>query len=269
MSLIHEALKKAEQQRQLGSVPTLGSPVLSTRRRRAWLGPLLSLLGAAILLGGAWWWMHQRPLPPAAANPATTAPALPAPATKPAADGQPVATPTPVPQHVARSPVEAEAPPASAWIPAPIHPGKEGAAGPRPSQRTAPQPKAAVPAATAPPARTTPPAPAAAGQPAVASPPAKLAPLPAVRPKANVTANSALPLYWELPYAERKDMPEFKISMHVYADKPADRFVILNGVRQKEGDDLPGGMKLDAIDADGIVVELTGKRFRVPRDGGY
>jgi hypothetical protein len=76
-------------------------------------------------------------------------------------------------------------------------------------------------------------------------------------------------MYWELPYAQRKDLPAFKISMHVYAAKPAERFVILNGVRQVEGDDLPGGMKLVSIDPGGITVESNGKRFRVPRGGGY
>lgn len=76
-------------------------------------------------------------------------------------------------------------------------------------------------------------------------------------------------MYWDLPYAERRDLPTFKISMHVYAENPVDRFVILNGVRQIEGDELPSGMKLVAIRVDGIVIEAEGKRFMVPRDGGY
>ena len=34
MSLILEALKKSEQQRRLGEAPTLGTPVVATRRKR-------------------------------------------------------------------------------------------------------------------------------------------------------------------------------------------------------------------------------------------
>ena len=43
MSLILEALRKSERERRLGSAPSIGSPVMSVRRRRNWL-PLLVVL---------------------------------------------------------------------------------------------------------------------------------------------------------------------------------------------------------------------------------
>lgn len=71
-------------------------------------------------------------------------------------------------------------------------------------------------------------------------------------------------MYWQLPYAERKDLPDLKVSMHVYAPEAADRFVIINGERLVEGDDLGGGITLVEIRRDGIVVGLSGKQFVVP-----
>ena len=67
MSLILEALKKSEQQRRLGEAPTLGSPVVSTRRRHSVL-PVLAVL--IVIAAGAGWWMTRQPAPP----PATPAP---------------------------------------------------------------------------------------------------------------------------------------------------------------------------------------------------
>lgn len=79
--------------------------------------------------------------------------------------------------------------------------------------------------------------------------------------------SQAPPMYWELPYAERKDLPEFDITMHVYTPDPHDRFVILNGVRQVQGDTLASGQKLIAINPDSITLEDNGHQFRVPRQG--
>jgi len=68
MSLILEALKKSEQQRRLGEAPTLGSPVVATRRRRSLLPILAILVIAAVAV--AWWLTRPRaPTPPAPAVP--------------------------------------------------------------------------------------------------------------------------------------------------------------------------------------------------------
>lgn len=76
-------------------------------------------------------------------------------------------------------------------------------------------------------------------------------------------------MYWELPYAQRRDIPELSITMHMYTENPADRFVIINGVRQVEGDTLPSGLKLIAINPDGITLDKDGQDFRVPRQGSH
>ena len=75
-------------------------------------------------------------------------------------------------------------------------------------------------------------------------------------------------MQWQLPLTIRKDLPELKLTMHVYSQQPAQRFVVLNGNRQVEGDDLGADVKLSEIRIDGAVLEFHGQRFLVPRGGG-
>jgi general secretion pathway protein B len=76
-----------------------------------------------------------------------------------------------------------------------------------------------------------------------------------------------LPTVWDLPYATRKDLPDLSLTMHVYADDPHQRFVVIKGDRHVEGDDLGSGVTLREIRADGMVLEFKGQRFVYPRDG--
>jgi len=76
----------------------------------------------------------------------------------------------------------------------------------------------------------------------------------------------SLMLLWELPYAKRREIPELKVTMHVFASEPARRFIIVNGDRHVEGDDLEG-LKVIEIRADGVVLEFDGQRFLYPRGG--
>jgi len=74
------------------------------------------------------------------------------------------------------------------------------------------------------------------------------------------------PAYSELPFATRKDLPALKLSMHVYAAEPLQRFVILNNSRMVEGD-KQDELSVREIRPDGIVLEFHGQRFFYPRDG--
>ena len=56
--------------------------------------------------------------------------------------------------------------------------------------------------------------------------------------------------------------------MHMYATDPHQRFVVIKGERHVEGDDLGGGVILQEIRADGMVLDYKGTRFVYPRDGG-
>lgn len=123
----------------------------------------------------------------------------------------------------------------------------------------APPPGAAAarPARTTAPARTPPrpeAAAAAPGNPAGSAPVAGTAPADAIK------------LIWELPYAVRRELPEIKLTMHVFANAPENRFVIINDARHVEGDDIDG-MKIVEIRSDGVLFEREGQRFLYPRGG--
>lgn len=57
-------------------------------------------------------------------------------------------------------------------------------------------------------------------------------------------------------------LPPIKLSMHMWDESPARRFVILDGQRMGEGD-RNGSIAVVAIERDGVVVERNGQRARI------
>lgn len=66
---------------------------------------------------------------------------------------------------------------------------------------------------------------------------------------------------WELPLAIRRDLPELSLSIHVFSAQPQSRFVLINGERRLEGDDLGQGARLLEIRREGALVEFRDYRF--------
>ncbi len=135
-----------------------------------------------------------------------------------------------------------------------------------------PPPRAPLTQAPVQVAATTPPAPAVAAPQTVATPPPAVAgaaqPTPSPTP-VTATAKAApdLPMYYELPFNVRKDLPALNVSMHVYAAVPEQRFVVIDGERKSEGEVVKDGLTLREIRSDGIVLDLRGQRFFYPRPG--
>ena len=69
--------------------------------------------------------------------------------------------------------------------------------------------------------------------------------------------------YWEVPQSVRESMPEFRITVLVYAPQPEDRFLLINGERLGEQDTLGGGVRLEEIRRDGAVFVYRKYRFLV------
>ena len=69
--------------------------------------------------------------------------------------------------------------------------------------------------------------------------------------------------FWQLPQAMRDGLPEFKINVLVYAEKPEDRFLLINGQRLVEKEELTAGVVLDEIRRDGAVFRYRNYRFLV------
>ena len=66
---------------------------------------------------------------------------------------------------------------------------------------------------------------------------------------------------WELPLAIRRDLPELSLSIHVFSTEPRGRFVLINGERRLEGDELGQGARLVEIRREGALVEFRDYRF--------
>ena len=71
--------------------------------------------------------------------------------------------------------------------------------------------------------------------------------------------------YWELPDAVRAEVPEIKFSVLVYASKPADRFVLINGQRFAEGDAVQSGLEIKEIRREGVVFSYRLYQFLIKR----
>ncbi|HEX6833780.1 MAG TPA: general secretion pathway protein GspB [Rudaea sp.] len=84
-------------------------------------------------------------------------------------------------------------------------------------------------------------------------------------PKKDAPAAPPAPMYYELDYRLRKDLPAMNIAMHVYAKDPAQRFVIINGDHFAEGDTVKDDLTLKQILPDGLLMEFRGQRFFYPR----
>ena len=81
---------------------------------------------------------------------------------------------------------------------------------------------------------------------------------------ARVAPHKAEPIsFWQMPQSLRDGMPEFKISVLVYAENPQDRFLLINGQRLKEKEELDSGVVLDEIRPDRAVFHYRKYKFYV------
>lgn len=81
---------------------------------------------------------------------------------------------------------------------------------------------------------------------------------------AATSSMSGLPTADEVTAAN--GMPELKLELHVYANRPADRFVFINSHKYREGETLQEGATVESITPDGVVLSARGNRFLLPRD---
>ena len=232
MSLILEALRKSEHERQREAGPALAMVPESTPERRTpkWLPVLVILLALNIVVLAAVLLRDSGPEPaavssappPAAAN-AQPAREVPARATGEAT----VAAPLPLPEKPTRHEVR----PLTTELP----PAVTGA-------RVAPAP-ASTPASSA--ARSTP---------------------AAATPNAVATEDARLPRFADLVVRGELNVPHMHLDIHVYSGDPAERFVFINMRRYNEGNATQEGPKVERITRTGVVMNYQGQQFLLTRD---
>lgn len=293
MSLLLDALRKAEQERRLGQPPSaFDEPPVTpvTDRPRSRLARYRSslLLGLVILLALALLGLLTRPpategdsgpQAQAQASPSPAAVRLPEPAPRrPSSESL-----TPDPRDLERldsldSLVLPPPPPrpravmtASGEVPAGAPSPEEGLLTREPedgnvlSDADGSQPDDGTPPPTTvdlrfPADEETPPGGALAAEPAESIPSDPSLPPADIQPPGP-------PLLSELPAAERERLPGYRFDVHVWNADPSRRFVLLNGKRYREGDRTDEGPILVEILEDGLVIEAEGRRVRIPRPG--
>ena len=245
MSLILDALRKSEAERQRGKSPGLFATTPGVQREafpRMKLWPVLVFL--AFLLASAWviWRGESRHAESEqAASDATQSAGTgievvgAGPAIDNRMDGAARSVrgaPTMVPASPPRMTSDAARAPA---IQSPTPPGVVAA-----------QP---VPAAAAPAAATIP-----------------LPPLSAAAPELipDAPAAESLPTVSVLDSGARASLPPLKLSMHVFGQDPAKRFAIIDGKRVAAGSLLGNGV-VEEIRRDGVVINVNGQRLLVPK----
>jgi general secretion pathway protein B len=74
-----------------------------------------------------------------------------------------------------------------------------------------------------------------------------------------------LPTISEISLTGAQALPELHLDVHVYATKPAERFVYINMRKYHEGATLEDGPLVERIRRDGVVLKFQGLRFILPR----
>ncbi len=72
-----------------------------------------------------------------------------------------------------------------------------------------------------------------------------------------------IPVLHSLPEHVRAQLPHLELNVHVYSDSPTKRFVYINSERCAEGSQLEGGVVLEKIIPNGVVMRQGSVRFRL------
>lgn len=229
MSYILEALKKNEQERGLGRVPGIDALPYEasekTPRRPYLLWGVLALLAINLGVAGVYLWQRS------ATREKTPDVAIKAPTKVPA--GRPDAA-------------------AGGLI-------KPGAITVKPLPEPAPAP---APSSAITEQRPVPVSQVTARLPS--PPPEPVEPVAGIAATAPVSAVGVPPLLEELDPAQRQTLPALSLDVHVYAEQPQRRFVLLNLRKLREGDRIENTL-VEAITPDGVVLSHQGLRFRLQR----
>lgn len=258
MSILLDALKKSEEQRRLGQTPSIHSPGSeppgNLNHGQQWI-PLSLMAAGAIAMAWIGWQQYRPPAGPEdGASPAqaqvqpqgeareeggrenAAEPELPEAAGGPSAERPADAVVARRPGVSRRTPVEGFQPEPESLQSVTIVPPTEAVDSPtrRPDASAATAPDLASTEGDAEPRRS------------------------------RAETHIAEPIsYWELPQGVRDGLPEMRITVLVYAERPEDRFVLIGGKRVVEKDEYDSGVVLDEIRRDGAVFQYRTYRFLV------
>ena len=272
MSYILEALRKSQQERELGQVPTLETPTFPAgeagARPSIWI-PLAVFLAALAVVIALYSALRGGIRAPAAADEAAASAAM------------------EVPRDSARAPKPPEKPsaPPGSYLPA-----TTAASSPPPPTGSSSAPERIDPGPASPTVVME--APAAPAEPRQPVPEPPIEPRPSAPPKSDKTdkvppdliadieafkreirdeqagsvgaaedGDEAAPRDLRLPKDVRKRLPSFVMSAHIYDEDPPKRFVLINGLKTREGEESREEITVVRILPDGALLSFDGHKF--------
>ena len=69
---------------------------------------------------------------------------------------------------------------------------------------------------------------------------------------------------YQLPFSVRKEMPKFKLNIHIYDENPESRVAVINGVKFAVDDLIDEQVLIKEIVREGVLLEFTGHVFLLP-----
>ena len=247
MSYILDALRKADAERERGSVPDLHAQLSPQVAGAGDVGEgspgmlrwVILGVGLVLLAGVAWFWWG-RDVNTAAAPPAPPQAAMP---------------PAPPPPQAEAPPAPPPAAPAEPAPPPPVAEAAPPAPPPAPKKADAIKAEAKKADANKVEAKKAEPKQAEPALPKPAAPAAKSEPAPPPAP---------LPALADLPPDLRQQVPPLVVGGSVYSPQASARMVVINGQVFQEGNPLTPELKLEQIRAKSAVFSIRGQRFEVP-----
>lgn len=96
-----------------------------------------------------------------------------------------------------------------------------------------------------------------------------LAPAPPVERAPRASSSPALPILPRIDnlptaqdlVAQGVSLPALQLLLLAYDDLPANRYVLLNARRLREGDEVADGIRVETIVPSGVVLNARGRRF--------
>jgi general secretion pathway protein B len=75
----------------------------------------------------------------------------------------------------------------------------------------------------------------------------------------------AVPWLGSLPQAFRSSLPPLTVNIHVYSPDQSQRILYINNRPVQQGGRIDGGVVVEEIVHDGVVLQYRGQRFKLPR----
>jgi general secretion pathway protein B len=114
------------------------------------------------------------------------------------------------------------------------------------------------------PVRVAPKPPAAARAPKKTAAPRRPAPAPNNAPAGPLVSDDT-PLLQQMPAEFQRALPPLALTIHVYAQPESQRILFINNREYHQGDQIEGGIRVEEIVPDGVVLSYQGQRFKLGR----